>query len=154
MKFIEHKFAYLAYDPFILSYHLDRFGDREPSESGYITFFISHVITSFVVWLCGWDSFILSYQMAKSEGHRYFECRDTTFFICHETTCCCFPFIPSHHPAKFEGHRPYERGDNGAYNMSFNSSSNSNAEVPMSRFINGRCNTVEIIWMTVILRLQ
>ena len=51
--------------------------------------------------------------------------------------CEWSPLILSHHPAKFGVHRPYGTGNNGVCNISSNSSSNSNAEVRMSRFTNG-----------------
>ena len=49
--------------------------------------------------------------------------------------CGWGPLVLSHHPAKFGVHRPYGTLNNGVYYIGSNS--NSNAEVPMSRFTNG-----------------
>ena len=52
--------------------------------------------------------------------------------------CGWGPLILSDHPATFWVHRPYGTGNKDICNISSNSNSKSNAEVPMPRFTNGQ----------------
>ena len=105
-----------------------------------------------VTWLYKWGTFILSHWSAKFGVHRLCEREDVTFFFVmwpqyRSVTWLCGwgPLVLSHHPAKFGVQRPYGAGNNGVCNISSNS--NSNAEVPMSRFTNGHFTSRIIVWL-------
>ena len=73
-----------------------------------------------ITWLCRSGSLILSHHPVQFDIQRRRESGNITFFIYQLTTwlCWCGPFILIH-----------QAGDNGVYNISSNSNSNSNAEV-------------------------
>ena len=110
-----------------------------------IMFFICHVTICYCIkWLCGCGPLFLCHHPARLGVHRPYESRYITFLICHVTTlsmCLCGwnLFILNHHIARFVVYRPYGTGNNGVWNISFNSnsSSSSNAQGLMPKFTSG-----------------
>ena len=122
---------------------LPSFGDHGPYECGDKTFLIdTWARDRCVTWLCRWGFLILRHDSAKLGIHRPCKSGDITFFICHVTTTSeCHvalwvgsPHPKSYYPTRFGVHRPNGNGNNGVCSIS----SNSNAEVPLPRFTNGR----------------
>ena len=133
--------------PPILSHQLAKFWVHRPCESRDTTFLICFVTWPrgwCVTWLCRWGPLILSHHPAKFTVDMPCESGDKAFFICHVTTilkCHVTLWVGSAHPKSPSSlvwvHWYYGTGNNGVCCISSNSSSNSNAEVPMPRFING-----------------